>query len=115
MRTGASAASRQCTTEDVKALPVKQFSKEKTNSIRQRGGINSISSILGSLEQSSSVDEASIAGDILKDEMNCVEKGDENRLASSLFFYLNDEKRPSIRKPKVIQQIFKLYSQNLVN
>lgn len=103
MRTGASAASRKCINDDPKNLPVKQFSKEKTNSIRQRGGINSISSILGSLEQSSSVDEASIAGDILKDD-NSIEKGDENRLSSSLFFYLNDEKRASMRKSKVFRK-----------
>ncbi len=56
-----------------------------------RSGINSISSILGSMEQSSSsVDEASIAGDIVKESASR-DKNCNSRYSTSLLLYMNED------------------------
>lgn len=98
LRTGASKVSKPDSKNSVntidqadelnKSQPVQRINK--MNAIRKRSGVNSISSILGSLEQSSSVDEASIAGDIK--EENFADMNDQNNLSSSLLLYLHDNK-----------------------
>ena len=68
MRTGASAASRPANPECDKSLPNRLLKSSHAGSLKCRSGINSISSTLGSLEQSSSVDEENIAGNLLRGE-----------------------------------------------
>lgn len=103
MRTGASAASKQTlnNTEDkFNSMRKVKLAMENQNHKTNRSNINSISSILGSLEQSSSVDEASIAGDIARDDQ-FVNNNENKHLSNSLFLYLNDEKENLLKRSKV--------------
>lgn len=103
MRTGASAASKQQpkksqeTAADTIPLRVTNNKAPASNPTKYRSGIQSISSILGSLEQSSSVDSENIAGEIEWMERTGTidrlkENGPKTRLSSSVFMHLNDDR-----------------------